>query len=74
MARILAVDIVVDVEDADAGRQRPTEERSEADDADGRVLPDAGQLDNSISSGTRPDHEHDASAHSHRRTPQRTNG
>ena len=45
MARILAVDIVVDVEDTDAGRQRPTEERSEADDADGRVLPGGRRLD-----------------------------
>ena len=74
MARILTVDGVVDVEDADAGRQRPAEERREADDTDGRVLPGAGQLDSSISRDTRPDHEHDASAHSHRRTPQRTSG
>ena len=74
MARILTVDGVVDIQDADAGRQRPAEERREADDADGRVLPGAGQLDSSISRDTRPDHEHDASAHSHRRTPQRTSG
>ena len=73
MARILTVDGVVDVEDADAGRQRPAEERREADDADGRVLPGAGQSDKSVAKGIRRDH-HDASAHSHRRTPQRTSG
>ena len=48
MARILTVDAVVDIEDADAGRQRPAEERREADDADGRVLPGAGQLDSAF--------------------------
>ena len=74
MAPILTVNGVVDVEDADAGRQRPAEERREADDADGRVLPGAGQLDSSISRGIRPDHDHDASAHLHRRTPQRRSG
>ena len=51
MARILTVDGVVDVEDADAGRQRPAEERREADNADGRVLPGAGQSDKSITMG-----------------------
>ena len=48
MARILTVDGVVDIEDADAGRQRPAEERREADDAYGRVLPSAGQLDSAF--------------------------
>ena len=48
MARILTVDAVVNIEDADAGRQRPAEERREADDADGRILPSAGQLDSAF--------------------------
>ena len=75
MACILTVDAVVDIEDADAGRQRPAEERREADDADGRVLPGAGQLDRNILRGIRPDHDHDVpSAHLHRRIPQRTGG
>ena len=45
MAPILTVNGVVDVEDADAGRQRPADERGEADDADGRVLPGGRRLD-----------------------------